>query len=201
MTETTEKKSTSRGKDLIHKIVTVAMLSALSYVCFTFIQFQIPLGGGDSTSLHLGNLVPVLGALLFGGVYGGLGGAIGMGIGDLFYPQYVIYVPRTVILKFCIGVITGLVAHKVFKIKTIPAGKKRTVATVVSSLCGLAFNAIVEPIIKYFYSIVILGQAAAEVTISWNIAACVINGIVSLIAATILYLALRPKMEKAKLLK
>ena len=201
MTETTEKKKKLLGKDLTRMIVIVAMLAALSYVCFTFIQFKIPIGGGDYTSLHLGNMVPVLGALLFGGLWGGLGGSIGMTIGDLFDPVYVVYAPRTFVLKFFIGLITGLVAHKGFKIKTIPAGKKRTVATLVSAFCGLAFNAIVEPIFKYFYAILILGKSAADVTIAWNIASCVINAVVSLVVATLLYLALRPALEKAKLLK
>ena len=60
----------------------------------------------------------VLGALLLGGIYGGIGGAIGMTIGDLLDPVYIIYAPKTFILKFCIGLITGLIAHKVGKIST-----------------------------------------------------------------------------------
>mgnify|MGYP000624009510 CR=1 FL=1 len=54
----------------------------------------------------------MLGALILGGFYGGLGGAIGMTIGDLFDPVYVIYAPKTFILKLCIGLITGFVAHR-----------------------------------------------------------------------------------------
>ena len=45
------------------------------------------------------------------GVYGGIGGAIGMTIGDLFNPVYVVYAPKTFILKFCIGLITGPVSY------------------------------------------------------------------------------------------
>ena len=60
-----------------------------------FLQIKIALPGGDATSLHLGNAVCVLGALLIGGVYGGLGGAIGMTIGDLLDPVYIIYAPKT----------------------------------------------------------------------------------------------------------
>ena len=72
---------------------------ALSYVVFTFLQIKIALPGGDATSLHLGNAVCVLGALLIGGVYGGLGGAIGMTIGDLLDPVYIIYAPKTFLFK------------------------------------------------------------------------------------------------------
>ena len=55
----------------IYKLVLTALMAALSYVVFTFLQIKIALPGGDATSLHLGNAVCVLGALLLGGVYGG----------------------------------------------------------------------------------------------------------------------------------
>ena len=56
----------------IYKLTLTALMAALSYVIFTFLQIQITLPGGDATSFHLGNAVCVLGALLVGGVYGGL---------------------------------------------------------------------------------------------------------------------------------
>ena len=78
----------------------------------TFLQIKITLPGGDATSIHLGNAVCVLGALILGGLYGGIGGALGMTIGDIFDPVYVVYAPKTFLLKLCIGLITGLIAHK-----------------------------------------------------------------------------------------
>ena len=59
----------------VMKIVYVGLFAALSYVVFTFLQIKITLPGGDATSIHLGNAVCVLGALLLGGPLGGLGGA------------------------------------------------------------------------------------------------------------------------------
>ena len=53
----------------------------------------------------------VFSALILGGLWGGIGGSIGMTIGDLFDPVYVVYAPKTFILKLCIGLITGLIAH------------------------------------------------------------------------------------------
>ena len=66
----------------VRKVIFTGVMAALSYVVFTFLQIKITLPGGDATSIHLGNAVCVLGALLLGGVYGGLGGAIGMTIGE-----------------------------------------------------------------------------------------------------------------------
>ena len=108
----------------VMRIVTIGLFAALSYVVFTFLQIKIALPGGDATSIHLGNAVCVLGALIMGGLYGGLGGAIGMTIGDLLDPVYIIYAPKTFILKLCIGLITGLVAHRIGKINTLTDSKK-----------------------------------------------------------------------------
>ena len=93
------------------KLVLTGVFAALSYVVFTFLQIKITLPGGDATSIHLGNAVCVLGALLLGGLYGGLGGALGMTVGDLFDPVYVVYAPKTFILKLCIGLITGVISQ------------------------------------------------------------------------------------------
>ena len=102
----------------VRKVIFTGVMAALSYVVFTFLQIKITLPGGDATSIHLGNAVCVLGALLLGGVYGGLGGAIGMTIGDLLDPIYVVYAPKTFFLKLCIGLVTGLIAHKLGHVTT-----------------------------------------------------------------------------------
>lgn len=44
----------------IYKLTLTALMAALSYVIFTFLQIQITLPGGDATSFHLGNAVCVL---------------------------------------------------------------------------------------------------------------------------------------------
>ena len=45
----------------VYKLTLTALMAALSYVVFTFLQIKIALPGGDATSLHLGNAVCVLG--------------------------------------------------------------------------------------------------------------------------------------------
>ena len=186
-------------KKNMQKVVMTGMFAALSYVVFTFLQIKLPLPGGDATSIHLGNAVCVLGALLLGGVYGGLGGAIGMTIGDLLDPVYIIYAPKTFLLKFCIGLITGLVAHKIGKISTSNDTKHVLKWTVIASICGMVFNMIFDPLVGYFYKRVIIGKPAAEVTLAWNIAATSINAVLTVIAAVAIYMALRPALRKSGL--
>lgn len=183
----------------VYKLTLTALMAALSYVVFTFLQIKIALPGGDATSLHLGNAVCVLGALLLGGVYGGLGGAIGMTIGDLLDPVYIIYAPKTFLLKFCIGLITGLVAHKLGKISPSNDTKHVFKWTLIASICGMVFNMIFDPLVGYFYKRVIIGKPAAEVTLAWNITATSINAVLSVIAAVAIYMALRPALRKSGL--
>lgn len=177
------------------KIAVVGLMAALAYVSFTFLQIKIPTPGG-TTSFHLGNTFVVLAALLIGGVPGGIAGAIGMGIGDLLDPVYVTYAPKTIILKLMIGIVTGLVAHKVFKIKNLE-GKKLYVAVIISAIAGLAFNVVGEPLFGYFYNSVILGapEKAAMTLAGWNAITTSINAIISVIISSILYLAIQPKLK------
>ena len=181
------------------KVVFTGIFAALSYVVFTFLQIKIPLPGGDATSIHLGNAVCVLGALLLGGVYGGLGGAIGMTIGDLLDPVYVVYSPKTLFLKFCIGFITGLIAHKLGHVSTETDNKKVLKWTIAASVCGLLFNVIFDPLIGYFYKLLILGKPAAELTLVWNVASTSINAVTSAIVSVLVYMALRPALKKSGL--
>ena len=178
-------------KQTTQKIALTGLMAALSYVVFTFLQIKIPLPGGDATSIHLGNAVCVLGALLLGGVYGGLGGAIGMTIGDLLDPVYIVYAPKTFLLKFCIGLITGLIAHKIGKITIETDTKKVALFTTLAAAGGLLFNVIFDPLVGYFYKLVILGKPAAELTLAWNVAATSINAVTSTIVSVLIYMALR----------
>lgn len=70
----------------VQKLVMTGVFAALSYVVFTFLQIKITLPGGDATSIHLGNAVCVLGALILGGLYGRSRRRARMTIGDIFDP-------------------------------------------------------------------------------------------------------------------
>ena len=186
----------------VMKIAQTALLAALCYVSFTFLQIKIPMPGGDATSLHIGNAFCVLGALLLGGVYGGLAGAIGMSIADIMDPVYITVAPKTFVLKFCIGLIVGLVAHKVAKINESTDKKYVFKWSVIASVAGLAFNVIADPLVGYFYKQYILGQPQemASVLAKWSTMTTFVNAVVSTILVAVIYNALRPVLLKSGLL-
>ena len=186
----------------VMKLAQTALLAALCYVSFTFLQIKIPMPGGDATSLHIGNAFCVLGALLLGGWYGGLAGAIGMTIADTMDPIYITVAPKTFVLKFCIGLIVGLVAHKVAKINESTDKKYIFKWSVLASVAGLAFNVVADPLVGYFYKQYVLGQPQkmAEVLAKWSTATTFVNAVVSTILVAIIYNALRPVLLKSGLL-
>ena len=173
----------------VYKLVITALMATLCYVVFTLIQIKIPTPAGY-TSFHLGNVFCVLAALLIDGVSGGLAGAIGMGIADLMDPAYVITAPKTIILKFLIGFITGTLAHKVFKIKEKENPKKEILLSIV---IGMLFNVIAEPIFSYIYYSLILGnidKAASYLTLAKWITTST-NSLLTIIISYILYFPLK----------
>ena len=188
-----------RRNETVIKLAQTALMAALCYVSFTFLQIKIPMPGVDATSLHIGNAFCVLGALILGGWYGGLAGAIGMSVADLMDPVYITGAPKTFVLKLCIGLITGLVAHRIAKINE--STDRRYVArwSVIASVAGLAFNVIADPVVGFFYNQYILGQPQqmAEVLAKWGAAATFVNAVVSTILVGVLYNALRPVLLRA----
>ncbi len=191
-----------KRKQMVIKLAQTALLSALCFVAFTFLQIKIPMPGGDATSLHIGNAFCVLAALLLGGGYGGLAGAVGMSIADILDPVYITVAPKTFILKFCIGLIVGLVAHRIAKINESTDKKYIFRWSLIASVAGLGFNVAADPIVGYFYKQYILGQPQqmAEVLAKWSTATTFVNAVVSTILVAVLYNVLRPVLLKSGLL-
>ncbi|MBR2595801.1 MAG: ECF transporter S component [Solobacterium sp.] len=186
----------------ILRLSVTALMAALAYVSFTYLKINIPTPAGY-TAFHLGNTFTVLAALMLGGLTGGIAGAIGMGIGDVLDPLYITVAPKTIILKTMIGVVTGLFAHKIFKINHLEDGKQLTRAVFISSAMGMLFNCIGEPIFSYFYTAYILGAPAqaAEKLAKFNAVTTCTNAVIAVIVASLLYIAVRKRLKNNDTLK
>ena len=183
----------------IKRLAQAGLLAALCYIGFAFFKIDIPVGT-EKTAFHFGNVYCVLAALLLGGYWGGLAGAVGMTIGDLT-TSYVTSAPKTFLLKLCIGLIVGLVAHVIFKLSHDHAPRKVTAVTVAASVCGMAFNVVADPLVGYFYKLYLLGvpQDISAALAKISTLTTGVNAVVAVIAASIFYLALRPALRKAGL--
>lgn len=184
----------------IRTLAMASIFAALCYVGCTYFKIPMP---GSTSFFHFGNTFCVLAALFLGGFWGGMAGAIGMTVSDLFN-GYVDSAPRTFILKLCIGLIAGCIAHKVFHIAESRDSRKipLPVATVIACSAGMLFNVIADPLLGYFYKLYILGipQNIASSLAKIATIPTAVNAVVAVIAATLFYLALRPALTKANLM-
>ena len=178
-----------------------ALFAALCYIGFSYCKIDIPVGM-EKTAFHLGNVFCVLAALFLGGFWGGMAGAVGMTIADLT-TAYVTSAPKTFLLKLCIGLIAGFVAHKVFQIN----GEKErkiplAVSVYLSCITGMAFNVVADPVVGFFYKTYVLGvpQKAAAIWAKIGAVTTFVNAVVAVVVAGTLYLALRPALKRSHLL-
>lgn len=189
----------AKMQENVKRLAIAGLMAALCYIGFAVFKIDIPVGPGK-TAFHFGNVFCVLAALLLGGFWGGLAGAIGMTIGDLT-TAYVTSAPKTFLLKLCIGLIVGLVAHTIFKLSRTHSKKYITGVTIFSCVCGMGFNMVADPLVGYFYKMYLLGipQELSAALAKMATLTTSVNAVVAVIAASIFYLALRPALRKAGL--
>lgn len=187
------------GKADVKRLAIAGLMAALCYIGFAFFKIDLTVGP-EKAAFHFGNVFCVLAALLLGGYWGGLAGAVGMTVADLT-TTYVTSAPKTFLLKLCIGLIVGLVAHKIFKLDRDHSAKYVTGVTVLSCFCGMAFNVVADPLAGYFYKTYLLGvpQDITKALVKIAALTTTVNAVVAVIAASVFYLALRPALKKAGL--
>lgn len=186
----------------LKKLTYTALMAALCFVSFQFLQIKIPLPGGDASSIHIGNAFCVLAALILGGFYGGLAGGIGMGLADILNPEYILGAPKTFILKLCIGLVTGFIAHKLGHISESNDPKYTFKWSLLASIGGLGFNVIADPVAGYFYKLYVLGQPQewAKAVAKLSSFTTLFNAVISTILVVAVYSVLRPVLRKTNLL-
>ena len=191
----------NKDNEKVYKIVITGLMAALCYVAFTFLKIPIPTFGGDMVALHIGNAFCVLAALLLGGWYGGVAGALGMTIADILDPVYITSAPKTFVLKLCIGLIAGFIAHRIAKITEDHDSRYIFKWSQIASIVSLGFNVIMDPIVGYFYKNYVLGveSSAAKIMSTWAAGVTFINAVAGTIVVVVVYMAVRPVLKKAGL--
>ncbi len=185
----------------IRTMTLAALFAALCYIGFTYCRIDIPVGS-EKTAFHLGNVFCVLSVLFLGAFWGGMAGAIGLTLADLT-TAYVTSAPKTFLMKLTIGLIVGVVAHRVFHLSQDRQRKiPLSAATVLSCAAGMGFNMIADPVVGYFYKMYVLGipQTAASIWVKMGAVTTAVNAVLAVIAASVFYLALRKSLKRTGLL-
>ncbi len=182
------------------KITYAGLMAALCYVGYAV----FPAISATGTKIHVGNAFVVLGALLLGGPYGGLAGAIGLSIADIL-GGYPLSAPRTFICKLVIGLVVGLVAHKIAKISHDHTKGYIVKWAIIAAIAGLGFNCVFEPSLKYVWYTLLTpdpekAASAIKALVAITTYATIINAVINSVIGVIAYLALRPALFKTGLL-
>ncbi len=181
-----------------YKLALIGLMAAAVFIC-TYIHLDIPTPLGK-TMLHFGNVMCLLGGLLFGPVIGGLAAGIGSMFFDMFDPVFLPECWITFILKFAMGFIAGAIAHG-FKMTDIAAtGKlkaRQIAAAIIGALCYTCLYVGKTIVVNYF----VLGTEWPTVwaTVITKGTVSLVNAVVASVASLLLYAALRPALSRAKL--
>ncbi len=171
----------SNGNRIITRVLQLVLTGLFSALCYVALYFKIPIPSPvGNPFLHMGNMIVILASLLFNGFIGGVSGSVGMGLFDALN-GYGFSVPKTLILKLGIGLVTGAVAskgkrdHAGSPVKWIAIGSALFIATGAALLAvsllkgyeiiieGLDRPLVINPVL-YIFSL-ILGAALAVAAI------------------------------------
>lgn len=177
------------------KIVITAMLAALT-VAGSAIRVTMPITIAGTTSFHLGNIFCALSGLLLGPWYGGLAAGLGSAIYDCLNPLYIAESWITFLTKGAYGLVAGLLFWNVLKANA--AGKNGYGKAAISSAAGAVTYAVLYLFKSYLKGILVSGltHSAAMVTLGAKLPATVFNGVVAIIFAPILYVAIQASLKK-----
>lgn len=180
----------------IKKLTLMGLMIALCFIGFQFLKIRVPIGG-TATAIHLGNTFCILAALLLGGVYGGIAGAVGMGIADVLDPTYITSAPITLILKMIMGLIAGGL-YKVLRKKNM----NEFGASSIASAVALIMNTLLTPIVRSLYNYLIFSKSAdiLKLYAVSSLTTSAITSLITLVAVVLLFVPLKTALTKNKLI-
>ena len=158
-------------------------------------EIQIPSILGTDR-FHLGNVMCALSGLLLGPWWGALAAGLGSAIFDLFDPLRIMEAPITFLTKGVYGLVAGAVFFKVFK------GKSNYVSEAAASAAAAVSYIVLYLTKSFFYNGLLikgLSADAAWLAVLERVPSSVFNGVVAVIFAPILGVALHKALKAAHL--
>lgn len=171
-------------------IIVVGLMAAIVFI-FTYMHIDIPTPLGK-TMIHLGNVMCLLAALLFGPLRGGLAAGFGSMFYDMFDPAYLPECWITFINKFAMAFVAGAVAHYLLK----RAGVLRFPVSAVIGAATYTLLYVGKTIIVNYY---VLGNLWETVwaTVITKGSVSLVNALIAAVVSTILNVLLRKAFGRA----
>lgn len=183
------------------KLCTAALMTAIVFVS-NYLRITMPVAVGGVTAFTLANILCALSGLLLGPWWGFLAAGLGSGLYDLTNPNYVQEAPITLVTKGMYGLVAGLVFYFVF-VRLLKKDRDNYSGMVVSTACAAVGYLVAYSIKNFFYNgAFVEGYTTAAqcwaVVVS-KLPATVVNGVLAVIFAPILGIAIRKALKSAHL--
>jgi len=180
-----------KRKMTVKEITLIGLMAAMVYVASAFLQIPIPTAIGN-TRIHMGNVMCLLSGLLLGPVWGGLAAGIGSAFFDLTNPAYITSAPFTFAFKFLMAWVCGILYKK---------WKHHGKTVLYSAIAGTAgaVTYVILYLSKNFiedYIVYGLPLEGVLVDISQKGIVSLVNGIIAVVVAVPLSIAIRPAISK-----
>ena len=178
----------------VRNITVMGVLTALVFV-MTYLGIDIPSPLGK-TKLHFGNVMCLLSSLLFGPGIGSLAAGFGSALFDLQDPAWAPEFWMTFINKAAMSLVAGLIMHK------LHFGSDK-VRVWIAGLCGSLTYCVLYVTKNILSGVFIKGFAwdvAITETLVTKVPVTLVNGVLAVVCAGVLTLALRPALKKARIL-
>lgn len=179
----------------VQKLAIIGLMAAIVYMATNFrIDIPTPLG---KTMLHLGNVMCILGGLLFGGPIGGLAAGFGSAFYDLLDPVFAPQFMITFMMKFALGFTAGTIAHR----NNARGENKKQNLT--GAVCGAVLYVLLYVTKTFITSYFIIGEhleaVMSVVFIKGGVS--LVNGLIAVVVSMILVTAIIPSLKAAGIYK
>ncbi len=180
-----------KRKITVQEITLIGLMAAMVYVASAFLQIPIPTAIGN-TRVHMGNVMCLLSGLLLSPVWGGMSAGIGSAFFDLTNPAYITSAPFTFAFKFLMAWVCGILFQK-WKNKG-----KVVFYSAVSGTAGAITYVILYLSKSFIEDYIVLGLPlqGVLVDVAQKGVVSLVNGIIAVIVAVPLSIAIRPAISK-----
>ena len=187
----------SKNHQALLKLCAAAMMTAIVFAG-NFLRITLPVPLGGVTAFTLANILCALSGILLGPWYGFLAA----GLGSFFYDLTGIYAseaPITLLTKGMYGLIAGLVLYGIFK-----RSKEKYAPQLAATACAALGYMAAYCVKNYFYNAPL--QYLTEPVQRWalvvsKLPATVTNGVIAMIFAPVLGVALMKALRSAHMEK
>ena len=185
----------SKETKLLVKLCVAAMMAALVFAG-NYMRVKIPVSLGGTTAFTLANILCALSGLLLGPWWGGLAAGLGSAIFDMLDPEYIVEAPITFVTKGMYGLVAGLVLYYLFR-----NAKEKYGPQLIATACAAVCYMVVYSVKVFFYNgMLIQGLPGADqcwLLVLSKMPATVFDGVVAMVAAPILAVAVMKALRSA----